>query len=792
MADAVPPHAARALPRRVRRRPRTASSHPVRFLHGLGARRPSQRGARAVRALAASTGARWSGGAVGGCTPAAAPRARARWCSRPTPTRRGCARRSTPLIAPRRGQMLATAPLARRDRRRGRRYAHWGYQYWRQTPDGRLVIGGWRDLDLDGETGYDDAAPPTPIQAAIEAGLARAGARAARRSSTAGPAPWASRATAARSSAGSTPSTTSRSARGFTGHGMGMARRVHRRTSPSCSRWRARPASRRSTRAASPSCAQARDGIVAMLGAAAGASRTRGRRARARASAADRSFPAPSTRLYCARAMLHRRVPRRRPRPRSARPRCRSRIRMELKTLDEIRHAAAALATGNRDALDRLVWTGVFGAGRAARRRARRGARPGAARPASTPPRSTASTSRAAAARRPRLHRAGDQHPRHGLRHGARAVPRPQGARRRRGDLRDRALRDQLHRPAPGRVHVRGAGGGAARGLDAARCSSRATTSRSTPRSTPPIPRPSSRRCSDLTAEAIAAGFYNIDVDTSTLVDLSKPRPRGAAGAERRRCAPSSPRSSARTSRKGVTVSVGGEIGEVGGKNSTPEELRRVHEGVPRRRWRRLAPGAAGISKISIQTGTSHGGVPLPDGTIAQVQDRLRRARDAARRSRASSTAWRARCSTAPRRCRPSCSTTSRSSARARSTSRPSSRTCSSTTRRSRPTSSATIYEQAAHRGGRRAQAQRHRRAVLLQDAQEGARRCSSASCGACRPTVRAAIGAVARGQVHVPARAARASAARARWPRSTRRSCRARSRALGAAVGGRARAPRT
>jgi hypothetical protein len=34
----------------------------------------------------------------------------------------------------------------------------------------------------------------------------------------------------------------------------------------------------------------------------------------------------------------------------------------------------------------------------------------------------------------------------------------------------------------------------------------------------------------------------------------------------------------------------------------------------------KAAPGGAGISKISIQTGTSHGGVPLPDGSIAQVK----------------------------------------------------------------------------------------------------------------------------------------------------------------------------
>ena len=34
---------------------------------------------------------------------------------------------------------------------------------------------------------------------------------------------------------------------------------------------------------------------------------------------------------------------------------------MELKTQDEIRHAVDGLSSGNQEALDRLVWTGVFG-----------------------------------------------------------------------------------------------------------------------------------------------------------------------------------------------------------------------------------------------------------------------------------------------------------------------------------------------------------------------------------------------------------------------------------------------
>jgi fructose/tagatose bisphosphate aldolase len=68
-----------------------------------------------------------------------------------------------------------------------------------------------------------------------------------------------------------------------------------------------------------------------------------------------------------------------------------------------------------------------------------------------------------------------------------------------------------------------------------------------------------------------------------------------------------------------VTISVGGEIGEVGKKNSTEEELRAYLAGY-RRELDVRAAGAVGISKISVQTGTSHGGVPLPDGSVAEVK----------------------------------------------------------------------------------------------------------------------------------------------------------------------------
>ncbi|HTM58642.1 MAG TPA: class II fructose-bisphosphate aldolase [Candidatus Udaeobacter sp.] len=122
----------------------------------------------------------------------------------------------------------------------------------------------------------------------------------------------------------------------------------------------------------------------------------------------------------------------------------------------------------------------------------------------------------------------------------------------------------------------------------------------------------------DLTAEALRAGFYNIDVDSSTLVDLTKNGHEAQQELNGRICADLT--TFIRDHEPaGVTVSVGGEIGEVGSKNSTPEELHAFMH-VYRAALERSRPGAAGLSKISIQTGTSHGGVPLPDGSIADVK----------------------------------------------------------------------------------------------------------------------------------------------------------------------------
>ena len=120
-----------------------------------------------------------------------------------------------------------------------------------------------------------------------------------------------------------------------------------------------------------------------------------------------------------------------------------------------------------------------------------------------------------------------------------------------------------------------------------------------------------------LIEEELHAGFYNIDVDTSTLVDLSQQTLDEQQRVNYERAAELT-RFIRDREPEGVTVSVGAEIGEVGGKNSDVHELKAFMEGY-NRTLERLGP-YRGISKISVQTGTSHGGVVLPDGSIAKVQ----------------------------------------------------------------------------------------------------------------------------------------------------------------------------
>ena len=115
--------------------------------------------------------------------------------------------------------------------------------------------------------------------------------------------------------------------------------------------------------------------------------------------------------------------------------------------------------------------------------------------------------------------------------------------------------------------------------------------------------------------EAIPAGFLQIDIDTSTLVDLSRPTLEAQQDVNANLCAQFTKYIRSKEP-KAAPISIGGEIGEVGKENSTPEEFRAYMDV-----YRRALGGkdVNGIEKVSVQTGSSHGGVVAADGSVERV-----------------------------------------------------------------------------------------------------------------------------------------------------------------------------
>jgi len=120
----------------------------------------------------------------------------------------------------------------------------------------------------------------------------------------------------------------------------------------------------------------------------------------------------------------------------------------------------------------------------------------------------------------------------------------------------------------------------------------------------------------ELIKKSIDAGFYNIDIDASTLVDLSKTEliEQQRNNYEMTALLTEYIRS---IQPKEVVISIGGEIGHIGGVNSNVADFETFMDN-----YLKLIKdkNLAGVSKVSVQTGTSHGGIPLPDGTIAEVK----------------------------------------------------------------------------------------------------------------------------------------------------------------------------
>jgi glycine/D-amino acid oxidase-like deaminating enzyme len=70
------------------------------------------------------------------------------------------------LIVPTRGQVIATEPLSERFFEIPH-YGRHGFDYWHQTPDGRVVAGGFRDVSLQDEFTAEEVTTPA-VQEALE------------------------------------------------------------------------------------------------------------------------------------------------------------------------------------------------------------------------------------------------------------------------------------------------------------------------------------------------------------------------------------------------------------------------------------------------------------------------------------------------------------------------------------------------------------------------------------------------------------------------------------------------
>ncbi len=116
-----------------------------------------------------------------------------------------------------------------------------------------------------------------------------------------------------------------------------------------------------------------------------------------------------------------------------------------------------------------------------------------------------------------------------------------------------------------------------------------------------------------LIGEALSAGMYNVDIDMSTLVNLDAPTEVDQQVANIKHTLELT-EFVRRLEPAGMIVSLGCEIGHIGGRNSTMADFEAFMFG-----YTTGLNGLTGVSKMSIQTGTSHGGVVNADGSLASV-----------------------------------------------------------------------------------------------------------------------------------------------------------------------------
>jgi len=113
------------------------------------------------------------------------------------------------------------------------------------------------------------------------------------------------------------------------------------------------------------------------------------------------------------------------------------------------------------------------------------------------------------------------------------------------------------------------------------------------------------------------SGVYNIDIDGSTLVRLEE---KDLESQQKYNCQLTAELTSyiRKLEPEGITISVGGEVGEIGGRNSTSEDIQVFMEGYNRKLSKfGVRPG---LIKIAVQTGATHGGIVGPGGEIIKTE----------------------------------------------------------------------------------------------------------------------------------------------------------------------------
>ncbi|MBW6474302.1 MAG: class II fructose-bisphosphate aldolase [Anaerolineaceae bacterium] len=122
------------------------------------------------------------------------------------------------------------------------------------------------------------------------------------------------------------------------------------------------------------------------------------------------------------------------------------------------------------------------------------------------------------------------------------------------------------------------------------------------------------KRLEELARQVIESGFYQIDIDGSHLFDQKAENLNGFH-APNAQITGKLIQSIHAMQPRDIHITLGGEVGEIGGRNTSVEDLVAFQAELQNQ----LPDDTPGLDKISAQTGTTHSGIVLPDGTTGRM-----------------------------------------------------------------------------------------------------------------------------------------------------------------------------